>query len=286
MKRLTVYALIGALAIMTALAWARGAVTCVEVCMEAHQATLAGTYVSPFQYRILAPVLAEQFGGGAGGYFVLHLLAAFALFVGLWRLGGLLPVAIVAAVLPLMFASSWGWMGIVSLIEAAAWAWMVVLLRARRRDELLWLALLIAVAALNRETTVFLVVMYAAVRRRVNGTILLGGAFMLVYGAIRLHFGSAPDMVTVQQAWEMNTGGGWWTMNALLNNALLLPLFALAVSNWKRVGLVERRAALVVPAYIGAVAVFGLWNEVRLLLPLFALTAGALALPLGERERI
>ena len=128
--------------------------------------------------------------------------------------------------------------------------------------------------------------MYAAVRRRVNGTILLGGAFMLVYGAIRLHFGSAPDMVTVQQAWEMNTGGGWWTMNALLNNALLLPLFALAVSNWKRVGLVERRAALVVPAYIGAVAVFGLWNEVRLLLPLFALTAGALALPLGERERI
>jgi hypothetical protein len=273
--------MIVALAFMSGLAWLPTARGCVEVCEATHVRTLAGAYVSPFQYRPFAPLAVEALGGDLMvGYFALHVVSTAALLAAMWRLGGLSAAALTAAVLPLMFAASWGWIGVISIIEAATWGAALILLERRRRWEFPAFVALIAVAALNRETAIFIALIYGVVRRDWMRTAVLMAVWAAVYGAIRIHYGAAPDMVTVAGAWAANTGGGWWTQWAVINNVLLIPIWLLAIrshrASWSWARESTRRAAVIVPIYLIAVVVFGLWNEVRLLLPLFPLAAGGL----------
>jgi hypothetical protein len=137
---------------------------------------------------------------------------------------------------------------------------------------------LVVIATLNRETAVLLPLAYAALHlhdwrkpRIVGMAAVYFALWAAVFVGLRLALGPAPDQITVAQVFAANFGGGWNTSEAILNNAFLVPAWILAAMGYKAAPLPLKRLALVGVPYLGMLAVFALWNETRLLLPLFVL---------------
>lgn len=135
----------------------------------------------------------------------------------------------------------------------------------------IWLGALIAVATFNRETGIFLVLLYfvTSERRRADWirTIQYGGIWVLCYGLMRLVGGDADRYWTPELVWRTNMSQ---PQLAAFNISLLLGVFWLfAALGWKHAPPFVRRTALVAPPYLVTVAIWGIWWEVRLLMPLY-----------------
>lgn len=285
-KRVFILALLASLGLMAALYYARSLATCTP-CADWHAAIIAGTADSPHRYRVLAPNVVQALFRPApsavlAAYVSAHLLvlplmlAALYLYWRKWMSGiaALFGVAFVVAYSPVIF-TVYG----ISLYTALEIVWLCV--------GLLWLmsdragvgfAALVAVATLNRETAVLLPLAYAALHidewrkpRVVGQAALYFALWAAVFVSLRLALGPAPDQITVAQVFTANTTSPWHMSQAALNNALLLPLWLAAVLGWKSAPPRLKRLALVGVPYVGLLAVFALWNETRLLLPLFVL---------------
>lgn len=183
----------------------------------------------------------------------------------------------------MIYAAGWSmvvvtqdWPSINTFVECALFVWALLWVRAwydgERRDYGVLLVLTI-VASLNRSTGLFIPVMLGAVAllsRRRDG-MLWGGALALVsvgiYVGLRVIIGPANrwDAVGIlafnlqvlpqSAVYLLVMFGGWW---------------AAMWGGW-RLGREPLWAGLsvVLLAYLGLVVVFGVWREVRLLMPVY-----------------
>ena len=141
------------------------------------------------------------------------------------------------------------------------------------RDRRLWLALLVAVAALNRETGVFLVLLYAVARplntHRSVTTFAYAAIWLTVFLALRLYAGDDGRYWTADKVFRSNLSQPW---PAVFNVAALFGVFWwFAAAGFRHAPPFVQRVAMVIPVYIAVIGVWGIWSEVRLLLPLLPL---------------
>jgi len=141
------------------------------------------------------------------------------------------------------------------------------------RDRRWWFALLVAVASLSRETGVFLVLLYVATAPIGWRSLRTAIAYLAVSGAVfvgvRLVQGDAERYWTLGRVLATNLSQPW--LAAFNVTVLLGAIWLFAVLGFARAPLFARRAAAVIPIYAGAIVVWGIWWEVRLLMPLYPL---------------
>lgn len=141
------------------------------------------------------------------------------------------------------------------------------------RDRPWWFAVLVAVASLSRETGVFLVLLYATTapfsRRRLWTTLAYLAVSGAVFLGVRLVLGGAERYWTLGRVLETNLSQPFL---AAFNISLLLgAVWIFAALGFTRAPAFVRRAAIVIPIYLAAIVVWGIWWEVRLLMPLYPL---------------
>jgi hypothetical protein len=163
---------------------------------------------------------------------------------------------------------------------------LVLLAILHRRH--LWLGVLIAIATFNRETAIFLVMLYLMTsdwsREALGRTVIYGAIWAAVYAVVRLVSGDAERYWTIALVFRTNMAQ---PQLAAANITMLLGVFwLLAALGWTRAPAFIRKSAWIVPVYLITVAVWGIWWEVRLLMPLypvlFALALSYLYQPLIE----
>lgn len=254
---------------------------------------------SPYRYRVLVPFVMEPFVHSAtaarpdgldrayGWYFFVCVASALLLVRTLLRTW-YDEAAALAGVLAMAFTIGIG----TTLPYFQPWSWLEVglttlaFIAAVRRWPLWAVALLAIVATLNRETGIMVsfILAGAAVswrsgrvhvdRARMRAAAVALASWAVVYGALRVGRGSAHDAISLGDVWKMNTSGsGPWS--SLRNVVLLLgPIAAVTAIGWstRRVPAVVRGVIIVaVPPYLLSVAIWGVWAEVRLLVPLVPL---------------
>jgi hypothetical protein len=139
------------------------------------------------------------------------------------------------------------------------------------RRQHAWLAALITLATFNRETAIFLVLLYFVTSdfsgRAFKWTAIYGALWSAVYLTVRYVGGDADRYWTIPLIFRTNMSQ---PNLALLNVTLLLGAFWMfAALGWSRAPRFVRRTALIAPAYLITIAVWGIWWEVRLLMPLY-----------------
>jgi hypothetical protein len=136
-----------------------------------------------------------------------------------------------------------------------------------------WLALLVAIASLNRETAVFLPVAYAVTSPVTKRTVATSAALLAIWAVVvlgvRYAAGEGDRIWTLGTiwAWNRNREHLWLTVQ---NATLLLGAFWIfAVLGFRRSSPFVRRSVWMIPPYMAAVLLWGVWSEVRLLTPLY-----------------
>lgn len=136
-----------------------------------------------------------------------------------------------------------------------------------------WFAMLVAIATLNRETAIFMVALFAVTqplnRDTIKTVLACCAIWLAIFAGLRFFGGEAERYWTIDLVFRTNVSQLWL---AAFNIALLLGVFwVFAVLGLPRAPVFVRRSALVIPAYLAAVALWGIWWEVRLLMPLYPL---------------
>jgi hypothetical protein len=265
---------------------------------ERHERILSMTGEAPWAYRVLSPALAEGTARVVGplmarpidrresGYLLWRLVWTSGFLVAFHRLlerwlpptWALLGAVLVAALHGPSYLHYWYQPD--SPGDLFAWT-LAALLTVQGRDR--WLFPLMVIAALNRETAVFIAPIHLALRwgeepaaRTLGRAAGLGLCWLLPYLGLR--------------AWIPVEGwaGGMSVADIILANltspewlgyaALFLGAWApLALLDWRDKPPALRRLMLVMLPYLGLIVAFGRVREVRLLLPLsLALVPSAL----------
>lgn len=138
-----------------------------------------------------------------------------------------------------------------------------------------WLAILVIAAALNSEVSVILPALYLAVVgiRRSSVGMAAGYAAICLTATLglRLLIGGIDAAPTLRDMWHENLQH---LPIASVNVSLFLgPLWVAALIGLRRSPAPARRAAWLVPPYLLAVAMWGYWSDVRLLLGVYPLLA-------------
>lgn len=263
--------------------------------VERHEQILDGEGRSPWVYRVLLPVLAEvtrplifavtgshrwslEFAYLAWRWlFTFLLLVLFDRYlrtwVGVpWVLAG---VIFVAAMLPPSYASAWFHPD--SIPDFVLWL-AAALLTLRGRHS--WLYPLIFLGALNRETSVFVIAVHAALawedtprRTLISRCAALFVCWAVPFGALRAWRGLAAWAQPLDRLFESNVSNyHWWLWVASFLGAFwILPFL-----DWRRMPPELRRLVVLLTPYLGLQLVFGRWIEARLFMPL-----GIAFIPMG-----
>ena len=259
---------------------------------------LAGTYEAPFIYRPLAPWLMQAFANLSGlspmAAFeilryagILGALAAFHALLRVWYSSGACIGATMtmAALLPFSMTNSWPVPG--TYLELALFS-LGALAVVRRADG--WFALILAVSSLNRETSVFLLLLWVADRARTSTVgqwmprgAMLGAVWLAGAAGVRLAWGLKPYKVFVfgQNLVYLNVFDG--TIDPRLRLFAWFWLVMLAVPVYLAVRGLRAAGApafagpslLVGLAYVGLCLVAASIVEPRVLLPALPLIAPA-----------
>lgn len=246
-----------------------------------HVQAIRGTVRPPLRYRPLSFWMTEVLCRASGVPYLLvdfYLRMLFLFFCAL-ALDGYLrrwldPVATVLGVVVLFaLMPAVYWRGyhklydFTNLLVFIAGYWLI----RERRDG--WLAALLAVGMLNRETPVMLVVVYFLVRwgqmprrRLLLRTAALGLLSMGIYVGLRLAYGYE-RWYHWDELWE-NPVDPRTYIHLLL---FFGPFWVLAFLDWKRKPRFLRRAMLMAPVFFAIHFVVGYVREVRLFLPLLPL---------------
>ncbi len=265
---------------------------------DLHHQIVQATAPSPYRYRVLAPFAAEwlinlfSVGFPAEKAFLLAyaiydwiaiLLSLVFLFFWLriWFESepATVGVLFVAATMPIAFQDHYfqPW----SLLEPALFS--LSLLAIYRRN--LWLlATLVFLASLNRETAVFLPLAFLMTiqgenRQRTQSMFwfwVLLLIWAVVFFGLRYFRGNAPHVETVAGLLAQNLTPRS-LFYAFLNSSLFLGGFwVFVVAGFRYAATFLKKASLVIPFYLLTVFIWGIWQEVRLLFPLYPFL-----LPLG-----
>ena len=268
-----------------------------DVRLEAHGQVVAHTAPAPARYRLLVPAALDPpiralaaampydkaFGRvyavfhfaalvGLLGILVYELTLWFTLeqaVVGALLVGSTIRMALrqgeyldlSSIPLPSVFAPH-------SLLEPIFIAAAVVL---AVHDRVGWLAAVVAVATVNSEAAALLPLVYLAVRgvskSSLPATGALSGIWFVVFLATRSIAGASPSSVSAAELWSENLAH---LPTAALNVALFIgPLWLLAAAGVRRAPQAIQRASWLIPIYTIALAITGLWWDVRLLMPLY-----------------
>ena len=248
-----------------------------------HSVMAGGTAESPYRYRILVPWVAEAASRVVGleaayvvFYFVVFPVALCSLLrlLKVWYATSVAVIGTVllASVLPLAFRDHY--------FQPATWLELVLMIWAlqllvRPSVDLRAYAALSMVAAMNRETGVLLGLLLVAVTWPVAParrcmTAIVAVAPLATYAALRINRGNAPPAehdLLARNFHDLPT--------AVLQVALFGAAFVfLAVIGWRAAPLLLRRAAWIVPVYLVLIGLFGVWRQVRLLVPLAPIAVG------------
>lgn len=131
-------------------------------------------------------------------------------------------------------------------------------------------AALLVISTLNREMTGVLLWLAFAVMypREWRWWLLYGVLLVSVFAGLRLFVPITADPFTIRTVLQANLTD-WRLQGAMQYQGLLLPLWVLLY--YRAQGDMRWRAAAILIPYLVLVAVFGYWQEVRLLMPLFIL---------------
>lgn len=256
-----------------------------------------GVADAPFRYRVLVPMVLEPMISAATRvmdrdrafsrvYALFYFASLVALFVALhWYLAtwfqelhAVTGTLMVATTLPIAlrqhFFAPW------SLLEPV---FLLIGLMAIRRRSTWSLAALTVVATLNRETGVLLPVaamvdaLFAGDRRYFKfaaAGAVLSAAMVL---GLRAALGAAPEAITLSSIWSINTSGEG--LRAAGGNLLLfggVVGWPLAVAGVSRMPAFVRHQLWTAAIYLPLYAVWGIWYEVRLLMPLYPVMVPAM----------
>jgi hypothetical protein len=249
---------------------------------------VANTEFAPGTYRVLAPFFIDGVARATGlsleyAWYLTRLFAIFFaygavhVYLRTWfpAPAALAGVAITAATLPLTFTNSWPSPDTMPELALFTLAAMAI---ARRSDAVFAFAL--AIAALNRETSVFLVLLYVVAEPLTRGRTLRAALFGLEWSAIYVG-------LRLARGWQHYD---YWQVGYNLSNLGLLPaafdpyyrayayfgvilfgpLLYLAAKARNCPAFV-RRALLVVPCFVAVAFVFSSIIESRIFTPLYAL---------------
>jgi hypothetical protein len=255
-------------------------------------AVVAGTENAPGRYRVFAPFLIDGLARATGAsmetmWYVTRLVwifvaySVFHVYLRTWFASSAAAagVSIVAATLPLTFTNSWPHPD--SIPELALFT-LGALAIARRLDLLF--AVTLACAALNRETSVFLVVLYIVSeplnRPRLLRATFFGAEWLAIYAGLRIMRG-------VQHYDYWQAARNWAELGLLPSNydpyyrayayfvvILFGPMIYMALKA-KEAPIFMRRALLVVPCFIAVAFIFSSIIESRIFTPLYPLVVPA-----------
>ncbi|RJP57158.1 MAG: hypothetical protein C4541_10710 [Candidatus Auribacter fodinae] len=270
--------------------------------MFLHKQIIHGKALSPYNYRILVPVVTETAAKLLCGlgvmkykeawtttyamyYFTAIFLFLMTLFLFLkqWHnpLLSLIGTLFCAGLLPVALMDHYFQPG--SLLEA--WLFCAAFL-ASCKSRYVAVAIITVIASFNRETGIFIPFVYLfgaldiksavkkpdknVMRQIVNFMALTLISAGVVIG-IRYMQGFSGVRHTISDVWTINT----YTLGLLIA-PLHLVLFlgggwVLAALGFRKADRFTRQETLIIPLYIIPVAIFGIWREVRLLIPLYPL---------------
>lgn len=264
--------------------------------LELHNQILEGTAPSPYRYRILVPFVVEVFTKALST--VLPIRASFLLSYGIYDLlavffllamlfiwlrtwfneEALIGVLFVAATIPIALQDHnfqpW------SLLEAGLFSAALLAIDKKR----FWLLVfIVTLATLNRETAVFIPLAYLVTIDRKSDLktsskkdwepiLLFSGLFLIwlaIFWGLRYMRGNALQIETFRELLARNTIKGS-LFYAVVNGSLFLGgLWVFAILGYKNAPLFIKRIALIIPLYLLTIMVWGVWYEVRLLMPLY-----------------
>jgi hypothetical protein len=154
-----------------------------------------------------------------------------------------------------------------SYLEPSFFALSLVAIHRDRRG---WLALLLALATLNRETAIFIVAIFAVTRVRSRDTVIAaagyGALWLAIFAALRYFGGDAERYWTLDRVWRTNMSQP--QLAAFHVAALFGAGWIFATLGWRHAPRFVQWSALIVIPYLVTVAIWGIWWEVRLLLPM------------------
>ena len=143
-----------------------------------------------------------------------------------------------------------------------------------QKQSHVWLTILMAAAALNSEAGMMLPPLYLAVVGVRRSSLAIAGGYAAIWLVVALGVRAllgGLDGTTLHDVWQENLQR---LPIAAVNLSLFLgPLWIAALVGLRRSPAPARRAAWLVPPYVLAVALWGSWSDVRLLLPLYPLLA-------------
>jgi len=268
--------------------------------LDNHRHVLDGTAVAPYRYRIFVPLVCEAlmrlfsvalpFKYSFVLSFALYDAAAILFFfmvlfawLRTWfsRERSLVGLLFVAAVIPMVCRdhSYQPW----SLLEPGLFTAGLLAIHRRRH----WLlALITAVATLNRETAIFIPLAFffsnvdlggsagSSIARVRKWPILCAGYIFIwafVYGALRVFRGATPHMYTLGEIWTHNMDK--YTMLYSPGSIVLFlgAFWAFAAMGYRHAPIFLKRVAWITPLYVITIVLFGMWNQVRLLMPLYSI---------------
>lgn len=251
-----------------------------------------GTESAPGVYRVLAPFTLDAIARATGAslltvWYVSRLVLFYAalcvmhVYLRTWFLPGeaFAGVAFTAATLTLTFTNSWPHPDHVPELALFTLGALAI---ARRRDGLF--AFVLALAALNRETAVFLVVLYFVSEpitiARWARTALFGGEWFVIYAGLRWFRGlrhyeylqfsrNVADLGLLPPAFDP-----YYRAYAYFGLVLFGPLLYLALQS-RASSRFPVRALIVVPVFVGVCFTFSSIIESRIFTPLYPLVLPA-----------
>jgi len=273
--------------------------------LRLHTEVLLGIAETPYRHRVLVPYLAEGLirlltalrlqpeGAFYCAYFLIN-AASLTSFLGLTYaffkqfysartslIGILFISCMIHICLQNHYYQPW------SILEGAFFTAALLMIY---KNQIRWLPILTAVATLNRETGILIPALLAV--HQVNGfrvkldrfilTILLmsGALSILVFGVIRYIQGGHEDYSYLWIIFNHNTAK-YHLARAAINISMLLGFWwAILLINLRhnQIDVYLRKSWRILWAFIPMMLIFGIWAEVRLFLPLYAL-ATACCLP-------
>jgi hypothetical protein len=252
---------------------------------------IANTEFAPGKYRVLAPYLVHAVAVLTGAsplniwyatrlIWIFVALAATHAYLRTWfpPQAAFAGVALTAASLPLTFTNSWPHPDHIPELALFALAAMAI---ARRQDG--WFGVALAAAAFNRETSVFLVLLYAVAEpltaTRVRRSAFFAGEWFAIYAGLRAvrglqhydYWQAARNLSDLTVPLPAALYDPYYRLYAYFGIALFGPMLYLAVTHLRHLPGFPRRALLVVPALVLVAFLFSNIIEARIFTPLYAL---------------
>ncbi len=271
--------------------------------LELHNQIISGVAPSPYRYRVLVP-FTEEFiikalstvSSTKSAFLTSYALYDFAaiffllfmllLWLKTWftqeqaLIGTLFTAGTMPMVLQNHYFQPW------SLLEAGLFSAALLLIYQKRH---FLLAILVALASMNRETAIFIplafltTINFKAFLKHKNidwRSILFFCGLILIWASVFLGVrylrGDAPHVETIRSLISINTAKG--SLSKTFVNIILFlgGMWVFAFRGFKYSPRIIQSFAMIIPIYLFTIIIWGVWYEVRLLMPLYPIL-----LPMG-----